>query len=72
MAIPGQRKPGQTGGWLGHSHNKAASRARGGSPRAGGGGRKPPKSGSGCAVVPFLLAAVFTAGGVTAWLKDLI
>lgn len=41
MAIPGQRRPGQTGGGN-HWRSQASSRARGGSPRAssGGGGKK--------------------------------
>lgn len=65
MAIPHQRKPGQTGGWLGQNHNKAVSRARGGSPRAGGGGGK---KGGACLIwiaVPVLILA--GVSGTAAW-----
>lgn len=64
MGIPHQRKPGQTGGWLGQSHNKAVSRARGGSPRAGGGGGGK----KGCLIwiaVPLLILTA--AGSTAAW-----
>lgn len=57
--IPGQRKPGQTGGRHGQSMNAATSRARGGSPRAGGGGGG--KKGGGCVVVLLALPATALA-----------
>jgi hypothetical protein len=59
MAIPGQRRSGQTGGRYGHNTNTRLSRARGGSPGAsrggGGGGKK-----GGCLIlVPVTLGALY-------------
>lgn len=59
MATPKPRKEGQTGGWLGHKHNEAASRARGGSPKA----KKKKKSWLSCGIIgpAVILTPVFTA-----------
>lgn len=53
MAIPGQRKPGSTGGggMSGHRGSRMTSISRGGKPGKGGGGTgKTPGSGWPCAV----------------------
>lgn len=62
MAVPKQRRPGQTGGGgrIGQTSNRGNSSNRGGRPHAGGGGGGG-KSGDGCAVL-----AITTLGGALA------
>ena len=63
--IPGQRKPGQTGGGGRHGQggNRVRSGERGGNPYRGGGGtgKKPP--GSGCLDVVIIGAGSLAAAG---------